>query len=152
MFVSFSTDVYVVNVGCFFLVWGNGNGRGNCGFGHLLHFYAPFIFWFFEIAKSEFRLSVRNNKVDSVFAEYSVHFWDHFVGIGCGVLSALCGIRLTRTESSVALSTTASKEASGKSIAFTSMRRYLKLSPFSLYFSFIAFTQTFEMSTLVMVL
>jgi hypothetical protein len=32
------------------------------------------------------------------------------------------------------------------------MRRYLKLSPFSLYFSFIAFTQTFEMSTLVMVL
>ena len=49
----------------------------------------------------------------------------------------------------MALSTTASKEASGKSIARISMRRYLKVSGFSLYLSFMALMQTLEISMLV---
>lgn len=59
---------------------------------------------------------------------------------------------VTKTESRVALSMTASKEASGKSMALTSIVRYLKFYPFSLYFSFMALMQTFEMSMLVMLL
>lgn len=58
-------------------------------------------------------------------------------------------MKLTRTESIVALSMTESKEASGKSIARTSISRYLKVSGFSLYLSFMALTQTLEMSILV---
>ena len=49
----------------------------------------------------------------------------------------------------VALSMTESKEASGKSMARTSMSRYLKVSGFSLYLSFMALMQTLEMSILV---
>jgi hypothetical protein len=45
---------------------------------------------------------------------------------------------------------TASNEASGKSMALMSMRRYLKFYPFSLYFSFMALMQTFELSMFVM--
>jgi hypothetical protein len=56
----------------------------------------------------------------------------------------------TRTESSVALSTTASKEAYVKSMALTSIMRYLKFYGLSLYLSFMAFTQMLEMSMLVM--
>jgi len=150
MFIAFSADVNIVHVGSFLFIRGNRNRRGDCRFGYLLYFHVPLILWLLEISQSELRLSVWYHKIDAIFAKDSVYFGDHFICVSCRILSALCKFKNTRTESRVALSTTASKEVSGKSMALTSMSRYLKLSPFSLYFSFIALTQTFEISIFVM--
>ena len=150
--VSLSADVNVVNIWSLFLVWGDRYWGRNCWFCYLLHFHVPLILGFFKISQSELRLSVRNRYVDSIFAKNSVNLGYHFVGVSSWILSALNHKKSTRTESRVALSSTASKEASGKSMALTSMSRYLKLSPLSLYFSFMALMQTLEMSILVMLL
>ena len=152
MLISLPADVDVVHIGSLLLVGSNRNRWGNRRLGHLLHLDAPLILRFLEAGQSELRLAIGHHHIHSIFAEYPMYFGNHLIRIGSWVLATLNQMNSTNTESRVALSTTASKEASGKSIALTSMSRNLKFSPFSLYFSFMAFTQTFEMSILVIVL
>lgn len=68
MLISLSANVNVMHIGSFFLIRSNGNGRCDSWLGDLLHFDVPFIFWFFEVAESEFWLTIRNHKIDSIFA------------------------------------------------------------------------------------
>lgn len=58
MFFSFPANVDIVNIGCFFLIRSNRDGRGNGRFSYLLYFNIPLIFWFFKIGQSKLWLSV----------------------------------------------------------------------------------------------
>jgi hypothetical protein len=149
MLVSLAADVDVVHVRSLLLVRSNRNRRSDGWLGHLLHLHTPLVLRLLQVAQSELRLPVRHSHVYSVLAQHTVDFGNHLGAIGCGVFSALDSLSVTKMESMVALSMTASKEASGKSMARASMSRYLKVSGFSLYFSFMALTQTLEMSMFV---
>ena len=150
MFVSLPANVDVVDVRGFLGLRSNGNWRGDGRLGHLLHLHAPLILWLLQIAEPELWLPVGDHQIDSVFAQNPMDFRNHLVRSGSWILATLLNKINTSTESRVALSTTASNEDSGKSIALTSMSRYLKLSPFWPYFYFIALMQTLETSMLDM--
>ncbi len=152
MFISFSTDIDVVHIRCLFLISSNRNGRSDGRLRYLLNFNTPLILWLLKIAQSELRLPIRNYHINSIMAQNSMDLRDHFICISIRIFPTLDNLNHTKTESKVALSTIASKDASGKSIDLTSICKYLKVSPFSLYFSFIAFIQTFEISIFVIFL
>ena len=152
MFVSFPTDIDVVHNRRLFLIRSNLNRRSNSRLYHLLNFNTTLILWLLKIAQSKLRLPIRDHHIHSILAQNSMDLKDHFIRISSRIFPALNSLNLTKTESNVALSITASKEASGKSIALTSICKYLKVSPFSLYFYFIALIQTFETSIFVMFL
>ena len=149
MLIPLPANVHIVHVGCLLLIRSNRNRWSNRRFSDLLHLHAPFILRLLQITQPELRLPVWHSNVHTVFTEDTVYLRNHLIGIRRGIFTTLNIKYLTKTESMVALSITASKDASGKSIALASMSKYLKVSGFSLYFSFMAFTQTFEMSILV---
>ena len=82
VFISFPADVDVVNIGSLLLIRSNGYGRSDGWFGYLLNFDTPLIFWFFKIGESKFGLSVRDGNIDSIFAENTMNFRNHFISIG----------------------------------------------------------------------
>ena len=149
--VTLPADVDVVHIGSLLLIRSNRNRWSNGWLGNLLHFHIPLILRFLQICQPEFRLPVGYHHIDPVLTQHPVHLWYHLVRISSWILPALNQPICTNTESRVALSTTASKEASGKSIALTSMSKYLKFSLLSLYFSFMALMQMLDISILVMV-
>ena len=108
-----------------FLIRSNRNRKSNSWLCHLLNFNTPLILWLLKIAQSKLRLPIRDHHIHSILAQNSMDLKDHFIRIGSRIFPALNSLNLTKTESKVALSTTASKEASGKSIALTSICKYL---------------------------
>ena len=149
MLFSLSANIHIMHIWSLLLVTGDRNRWSNGWLGNLMNFYTPFILWLFEVCQPELWLSVWDYEIGAIFAEDSMNLWYHFLGVSGWVLATLDIISSTKTESKVALSTMASNEDSGKSIALTSIRRYLKFYPFSLYFYFIALTQTLEISIFV---
>lgn len=149
MLIAFAANIHVMNIRRLFLVRSDRNRWGDRWLSDLLHFHTPLVLWLLKVRQTEFRLSIGNCHINSIFTQHSMDLWNHFISIGSWILSTLNKPNFTRTESMVALSTTVSKDASGKSMALTSMSRYLKVSGLSLYFYFMALMHTLEISMLV---